>query len=75
MRWGTLGKVRDGSLDPRVDMGWVGEPSRMSRTGRGPSRRSRTGRGTLRKVRDGLKDPGEVRYGSGDPRGDSIQVR
>ena len=38
----TIGKVRDGSGDPRGGQGRVGEPSD----------RSRTGRGTLEKVRD-----------------------
>ena len=66
---GTLGEVRDGSVDPR------GGPRRVW----GPFRRSVTSRGTLGVDQDGSTEPwggpdkgwetlGEVRDGSEDPR-------
>ena len=44
---GTIGEVRDGSVDPSEGPGRV----------KGPSRRSWTGRRTLEKVWNGLGDP------------------
>ena len=41
--WVTFGEARNGSIEPRGSLGWVG----------GPSGRSETGRGTLPEVRDG----------------------
>ena len=45
--WGTIGEVRDNSVDP-----WGG-PGRVG----GPLARSETGRWTFGAVRDGLWDP------------------
>ena len=53
---GTLPEVRDGSREPPVVLGWVGDPpGGLGWVGRS-SVRSETGQGTLPEVRDGSED-------------------
>ena len=71
----TFEEVWDWSGDPRVGLGLVERPSRISGTGRGTVGEVRDGSGTLVEVRDKSGGPPE---GSGrvvGPSGKSGQVR
>ena len=71
---GDLREIRDGSGDPRGDVGQDGASSGRSWTGRGPSGRFGTGWGSLGEVQTGRWTFGEVWNGSFNPQGGSGRV-